>query len=220
MAWSGSWVCMWLPWTPAIFKWPGDAIYIGLQVVEPLLQRSEKICSSSHSHTRSSRWLLWYSCSISRDYRLNRCLGCRFYRSHTATGLAIGPPSSVDVITPVLCSDASPVQLVLKTWLPRAWHRLWIIVHPMHRCLSWRHRFIRCFTCCFTWSPMAHRLVLHSRASDLPTTIGCTDARGIGSYGATGFSRTRPIQRFFEFFLRVLLCMAFLLHPWDLEMFT
>ena len=57
-------------------------------------------------------------------------------------------------------------------------------------------------------------------ASDLPTTIGCTDAMGIGSSGATNFSRTRPIQRFFEFFLRVLLCMAFLLHPWDLEMFT
>ena len=24
---------------------------------------------------------------------------------------------------------------------------------------------------------------------------------------------------FFEFFLRVLLCLVFLLHPWDLEMF-
>ena len=59
-----------------------------------------------------------------------------------------------------------------------------------------------------------------ARASDLPTTIGCTDAMGIGSSGATDFSRTRPIQHFFEFFLRVLLCMAFLLHPWDLEMFT
>ena len=52
-----------------------------------------------------------------------------------------------------------------------------------------------------------------NRASDLPTTVGCTDARGIGSSGATGFGRTRPIQRFFEFFLRVLLGMAFLLHP-------
>ena len=58
------------------------------------------------------------------------------------------------------------------------------------------------------------------RVSDLPTTIGCTDAIGIGSSGAIDFSRTRPIQRFFEFFLRVLLCMAFLLHLWDLEMFT
>ena len=38
------------------------------------------------------------------------------------------------------------------------------------------------------------------RASDLPTTIGCTDAIGIGSSGATYFSRTRPIQRFFEIF--------------------
>ena len=42
----------------------------------------------------------------------------------------------------------------------------------------------------------------------------------IGSSGAIEISRTRPILRFFEFFLRVLLCMAFLLHPWDLEMFT
>ena len=55
-----------------------------------------------------------------------------------------------------------------------------------------------------------------NRASDLLTTVGCTDARGIGSSGATGFDRTRPIQRLFEFFLRVLLGMTFLLHPWDL----
>src|SRR6185312_3818466 len=65
----------------------------------------------------------------------------------------------------------------------------------------------------------------NAKASDLPTTIGCTDvgctdAIGIGSSGATDFSRTRSFQRFFEFFLRVLFCMAFLLHPWDLEMFT
>ena len=60
----------------------------------------------------------------------------------------------------------------------------------------------------------------NARASDLPTTIGCTDAKGIGSSGATSFCRTRPIMCFFEFFLRVLFCMAFLLHPWDLEIFT
>ena len=48
-----------------------------------------------------------------------------------------------------------------------------------------------------------------ARASDLPTTIGCIDAIGISSSSVTDFSRTRPIQRFFEFFLRVLLCMAF-----------
>ena len=35
----------------------------------------------------------------------------------------------------------------------------------------------------------------------------------IGSSGATDFSRTRPIQRFFEFFLRVLLCMPFYFIP-------
>ena len=60
----------------------------------------------------------------------------------------------------------------------------------------------------------------NAKASDLPTTIRCTDAIGIGSSGATHFIRTRPIQRFFEFFLCVLLCMAFLFQPWDLEMFT
>ena len=36
-------VCVGCPATPAIFKWPGDAIYICLQVVEPLLQQSAKI---------------------------------------------------------------------------------------------------------------------------------------------------------------------------------
>ena len=40
-----------------------------------------------------------------------------------------------------------------------------------------------------------------ARVSVLPTSIGCTDAMGIGSSGATDFSRTRPIQRLFEFFL-------------------
>ena len=109
----------------------------------------------------------------------------------------------------MVCTDASPVQPVLKTWLLRDLHRLWNTVRPMHRCLSWHHRFIRCFTCCFTWCLEAHRLVPPNRASDLPTTVGCTDARGIGSSGATSFSTTRSIQRFFEFFLRVLLCMIF-----------
>ena len=47
MAWRCSWVCVGCPATPANFKWPGDAIYIGLQVVELLLQRAAKICVSS-----------------------------------------------------------------------------------------------------------------------------------------------------------------------------
>jgi len=61
----------------------------------------------------------------------------------------------------------------------------------------------------FTWSSEALKLASNTRASDHLTTIGCTDAIGIGSTGATNFCRTRPFQRFFEFFLRVLLCMAF-----------
>ena len=40
-------MCMRCLGTAASFKWPGDAIYIGLQVVEPLLQRSAEICVSS-----------------------------------------------------------------------------------------------------------------------------------------------------------------------------
>ena len=58
----------------------------------------------------------------------------------------------------MLWSDAPPVQPVLKAWLLRAWHRLWNIVHWMHRCLSWSRRFNRCFTSLFTRSPEAHRL--------------------------------------------------------------
>ena len=34
--------------------------------------------------------------------------------------------------------------------------------------------------------------------------------------GATDFCRIRPYFHFFEFFLRVLLYLAFLLHLWDL----
>ena len=36
------------------------------------------------------------------------------------------------------------------------------------------------------------------------------------SSGATGFCRTRPFHSFYEFFLCVSLCLAFLLHLWDL----
>ena len=42
----------------------------------------------------------------------------------------------------------------------------------------------------------------------------------IGSSGATGFCRTRPFQSLKEFFLLILLCLAFLLHSWDLFVFT
>ena len=42
---------------------------------------------------------------------------------------------TADVITPMVCTDASPVQPVLKTWFLRDLHRLWNTVCPMHRCL-------------------------------------------------------------------------------------
>ena len=57
-------------------------------------------------------------------------------------------------------------------------------------------------------------------------SIGASDANRLDRCGITGVSgptdscRTRPIQYFFEFFLRVLFCFAFLLHLWDLLMFT
>ena len=58
----------------------------------------------------------------------------------------------------MLCSDTPPVQPVLKTTLLLAWHRLWNMVHWMHRCLTWNRRFNRCFTCFSTWSTEALRL--------------------------------------------------------------
>ena len=56
-----------------------------------------------------------------------------------------------------------------------------------------------------------------------PLHLGATGSTGgciTGSTSATDFCRTRPIHSFFKFFLRVLLCLAFLLHPWDVLMFT
>ena len=63
--------------------------------------------------------------------------------------------SSADVITPMVCTDVSPVQPVLKTWLLHDLHRLWNTVRPFHRCPFLDRRFILCFTCCFTWCPEA-----------------------------------------------------------------
>ena len=77
--------------------------------------------------------------------------GCWLSRSHIASELAVGPPSSADFITPMLCSDAPSVQPVLKVWLLRAWHRLWIIVCWLHWCLTWARRFNRCYWDFLTW---------------------------------------------------------------------
>ena len=54
--------------------------------------------------------------------------------------------------------------------------------------------------------------------SDYPTLTGYSGAPSIGSSGAADLCRTRPFLHFFEFFLRVFFCLAFLLHPWDLLM--
>jgi len=97
----------------------------------------------------SSRWLLT-QLQHSRDHRLNRCLGRRFNRSHTAADLAVALFSSADVIAPTLYSDAPSVEPVLKDLLLGTWHRLWNTVCPMHRCLTWFRRFNRCLT----WSSL------------------------------------------------------------------
>ena len=55
-------------------------------------------------------------------------------------------------------------------------------------------------------------------ASDYPTLTGYSGAPSISSSGEADLCRTRPFLHFFEFFLRVFLCLAFLLHPWDLLM--
>ena len=79
-----------------------------------------------------------------------------------------------DIIAPTPCSDAPPVQPVLKTSLLLAWHHLWNMVRWMHRCLSWSCRFNRCFTSFFTWSlealspaPMPERRIFR-KPSDAP----------------------------------------------------
>ena len=78
-------------------------------------------------------------------------IGCRLNRSHTASGLAIGPPSSVVIIVPMRCSDAPSVQPELKVWLLRSWHRLWAIVHWLHRCTFLHHRFNWCLKADLAW---------------------------------------------------------------------
>ena len=147
-------------------------------------------------------------------------IGRRLNRSLTASGLAVGPLSSADIIALMECSDAPPVQPVLKTWLLRAWHRLWTIVRWLHRCLFLPHRFNRCLKVDLAW--------FHSSLRNEPTW-----RRRFFRHESDASMFRHRLNRcccftvelvqfivFFEFFLRVLLCMCFLLYFWDLQMFT
>ena len=78
------------------------------------------------------------------------------------------------------------------------------------------HRFIRCTLVFFHQCCKLHqRLLVGLSGANWMHRCLC-----IGSSGATVNCRTRPFHSFFEFFLRGLLCLAFLLHPWDLLIFT
>jgi len=71
------------------------------------------------------------------------------------------------------------VHPVLKAWLLHAWHHLWNMVHRLHWCLWMDRRFNRCYTLSSVDLPLISRgaqTCTDDRASDLPTTIGCTDA--------------------------------------------
>ena len=110
----------------------------------------------------------------------------------------------------MVCTDASSVQPVLKTWLLRDLHRLWNTVRPMHRCFtgstgaedlalarlasSLEHRtsnapmpFLGPSVQPVPIGRLGFDSLLHqsTMASVLPTTIGCSDAHGVGSSGAT-----------------------------------
>ena len=66
--------------------------------------------------------------TVSRKYayhRMNRCLwlGSVGSSGHSKPEVAV-ELLTADVITPMVCTDASPVQPVLKTWLLRDLHRL------------------------------------------------------------------------------------------------
>jgi len=102
------------------------------------------------------------------------------------------------------------------------------------------HRFIRCASVHPVLKKSSAEVLTSLLRRNAPVPVGSSGAEGfasarltsslhdppvltptlllgiVGSSGATDFCRTRPFQSFFEFFLRVLLCLTFLLHPWDL----
>ena len=65
---------------------------------------------------------------------------------------------------PLLTPSVHPV---LKNLLLGTLHRLWNIVYPMHRCLSWIRRFNRCLT--DLHQKLGHRII--RQPSDAPMPI-------------------------------------------------
>ena len=154
-------VCVGCPATPAIFKWPGEHIYIGLQVELAVCNCWQKSASASElpvKRRRNFRSLTATEVAVGLLTQLQRLqrpsdepmLWASVQPITTATGLAVGLFSSADVIAPTRCTDALPVQPVLKAWLLRNLHRLWNTVHRLHQCPFLDTRFNRCFTCFFT----------------------------------------------------------------------
>ena len=71
----------------------------------------------------------------------------------------------------MICTDASPVQPMLKTWLLRDLHCLWNTVCPMHRCPFLNHRFIRCLQADLASIPFCTKIPWHRffrQPSDAP----------------------------------------------------
>ena len=103
------------PATPAVFKWPGNAIYIGLQVVEALLQRSARICVPSDEPRPLPGVASVHPVTLRPEVAVELLTADVITPVTHSIQLAFS--SSADVITPVLCSDASPVHPVLKDLL-------------------------------------------------------------------------------------------------------
>ena len=111
------------------------------------------------------------------------------------------------------CSVAPLVQPVLKK-----------LCHGHLTCCLWYIEW--CLHRCFNLSPPVHPVPLDflAPALHIAPVIGHRCIRGLPVRLVLShrfnwcncFCRTRPIQHFFEFFLRILLCLAFLLYTWDL----
>ena len=150
MAWRCSWMCMRCLGTPANFKWPGEHIYIGHQLKRAVTSRWPVFCigigtsdhrASEHPVSLSnwtSRWTSWQVC---------RAIGSS---DHRASVQPVSHSNLTSRWTSLFCwchcSDAPPVQPVLKAWLLRNLHHLWNTVHWLHRCPFLDCRFNRCFT--------------------------------------------------------------------------
>jgi len=98
MAWRCSLVWLWLPWTPTNSKWPGDVIYIGLQVELAILSRYPTFCVCT---------------GVSESIEPVHPVTLSFRVSIGVLTADVEPP-----VRPVPCTGASPVHPVLKRSSP------------------------------------------------------------------------------------------------------